>query len=151
MFENTIYYKPIQVKGAFYENYAYFESNCDNTSSLHEYFEKIKPYLADLINFYKAKDEWKVQLSMQIKFVSFINNSEIDIIHSKSDNVEIMSGYDTNNIIDMLIDTFINRYQEGLETKMKRSSYVFNHIDLLGYHFNKITLNRSSSYIPTLP
>ena len=41
LFQNSIYYKPIQIRGAFYGNYVLFESNGDNTSSLHEYLEKI--------------------------------------------------------------------------------------------------------------
>ena len=48
------YYKPIQIRGAFYGNYVLFESNGDDNSSLHEYFERIKPYLSDLIDFYKG-------------------------------------------------------------------------------------------------
>ena len=40
----------------------------------------------------------------------------------------------------------MKRYQ-GLETKMKGSSYIFEHIDLLEYHLHKINLNRGSSYI----
>ena len=40
----------------------------------------------------------------------------------------------------------MKRYQ-GLETKMKGSGYIFEHIDLLEYHLHKISLNRGSSYI----
>ena len=70
-------------------------------------------------------------------------------MYSKSDNVEIMSGYDTDNVINMLIDTFTKRYQQGIETKMKSSSYVFDRIELLEYHFHNITLNRGSPYMST--
>ena len=41
----------------------------------------------------------------------------------------------------------MKRYQEGLETKMKGSSYIFERLDLLEYHLHKISLNRGSSYI----
>ena len=41
----------------------------------------------------------------------------------------------------------MKRYQEGLETKMKGSSYIFEYIDLLEYHLHKICLNKGSSYI----
>ena len=44
-------------------------------------------------------------------------------MHSKSDNVEIVSGLDTNHVIEELINTFAKRYQEGLETVMKGSNY----------------------------
>ena len=61
-----------------------------------------------------------------------------------------MSGTDTNDIINKLFDWFFKRYQEGLETKMKGSSYTFERVDLLEYHFHKISLNRGSSYIKSL-
>ena len=87
---------------------------------------------------------------MKIRFISFINNNESQIMHSKSDNVDIISGYSTNDIINKLIKSFEKRLQEGLETKMKGSNYIFNRIELLEYHFHKITLNRGSSYLPIL-
>ena len=95
------------------------------------------------------KGEWKIQLSMQVSFISPINE-ETDIMHSKSDNIEIMRGIDTNNVVNRLSESFKQRYQESLETRMRGSSYVFNHVKLLEYHFHKISLSRGSSYIPTL-
>ena len=58
-----------------------------------------------------------------------------------------MNGTDTSVAINKLIDSFMKRYQEELETKMKGSSYIFERIDLLEYHLHKINLNRGSSYI----
>ena len=95
------------------------------------------------------KGEWKIQLSMQISFIS-LTNEETDIVHSKSDNIEIMRRIDTNNVVSRRIKSFTQRYEEGLETRMRGSSYVFNHVKLLEYHFHKISLSRGSSYIPTL-
>ena len=66
-------------------------------------------------------------------------------MHTKSDNTEIMNGIDTSDAINELIDSFMKRYQEGLETKMKGSSYIFERIDLLEYNLHKISLNRGSS------
>ena len=68
-------------------------------------------------------------------------------MHTKSDNIEIMHGIDTSDAINELINSFMNKYQEGLETKMNGSSYIFERIDLLKYHLHKISLNGSSSYI----
>ena len=51
-------------------------------------------------------------------------------MHTKSDNVEIMNGTDTSDAINELTNSFMKRYQEGLETKMKGSSYIFECIDL---------------------
>ena len=61
--------------------------------------------------------------------------------------VAIMSGIETDDAINEFLNSFINRYQEGLQAKMKRSSFTFDRIDLFEYHLHKISLNRASSYI----
>ena len=100
-----------------------------------------------MIDGYKSKGEWKIQITMRIIFISFIDKNETQVMHTKSDNVEIMNGTDTSDAINKLINSFMKRYQEGLETKMKGSSYIFERIGLLEYHLHKISLNRGSSYI----
>ena len=100
-----------------------------------------------MIDNHKAKGEWKIQLSIRIIFVSFTYSNETRVMHPKSDNIVLMSGIETNDAINELFNTFRRRYQEGLETKMKGSSFTFERIDLLEYHLHKISLNRGSSYI----
>ena len=126
-----------------------YESSGDKDAklALYEYFDKSKPYLKDVIDDYKSKGEWKIQITMRIIFISFIDKNETQVMHTKSDNVEIMNGTDTSDAINKLINYFIKRYQEGLETKMKGSSYIFERIDLLEYHIHKISLNTGCSYI----
>ena len=68
-------------------------------------------------------------------------------MYTKSDNTTTMTGIKTSYAINKFHSFFINRYQEGLETKTKGSSFVFELIDLLEYHLHKISLNRGSSYI----
>ena len=121
------YYKPTEVKSAFDGSYMLYESRGDKDAklALYEYFDKIKPYLKDMIDDYKSKDEWKIQITMRIIFISFIDKNETQVMHTKSDNIEIMNGTDTSDAINKLIDSFTKRYQEGLETKMKGSSYIF--------------------------
>ena len=114
--------------------------------AIYEYFDKIKPYLKDMIDYYKSKGEWKIQIVMRIIFVSFVNKNETQVMHTKSD-IKIMNGTDTSDAINELINSFTKRFQEGVETKMKGSSYIFEHVDLLEYHLHKISLNRGSSYI----
>ena len=83
-----------------------------------------------MIDDYKSKGEWKIQLVMRMIFVSFIDKNETQVMHTKSDNIKIMNGTDTSDAISELIDSFMKRYQEGIETKMKGSSYIFERIDL---------------------
>ena len=119
----------------------------DAKSALYEYFDKTKPYLKDMIDDYKSKGKSKIQITVRIIFVSFIDKNEIQVMHTKSDNVEIMNDIDSNDAINELIDSFMKKYQEGLGTKMNGSSYIFERIDLLEYHLHKISLNRVGSYI----
>ena len=126
-----------------------YESRGDKDSKLaiYEYFDIFRPYLRDMTDNNKARGGWKIQLTMRIIFVSFIDANETREMHTKSDNITIMSGIETEDVINELFNTFRKRYQEGLETKMKGSSFTFERIDLLEYHLHKISLNRGSSYI----
>ena len=61
--------------------------------------------------------------------------------------MEIMIGSDTNHVIKELFKSFLQRYQEGLQEKMRGSDFEFDGIHLLYYDFNKISFNRGGSYI----
>ena len=63
-------YEPVLIKSGFDNNYLEYISNGNDSLNLNEYLELIKPYLNDLINVYKAKGEWKLQISAEISFVS---------------------------------------------------------------------------------
>ena len=54
------------------------------------YFNKIRWYLKDILNNLKNSDSWKTQLTVAINFISSKNNDEDRVMHSKSDNIEIM-------------------------------------------------------------
>ena len=68
---------------------------------------------------------------MRINFVSSLDSNELRILHTKSDNMEIMIGTETNDIINEHFKSFSKRHQEKLETKMKGSNFVFESVDLL--------------------
>ena len=143
------YYDPKEVKSAFNGNYVLYESkrDKDNKLAIDEYFDIIKPYVRDMIDNHQAKGAWKIQLTMRIIFVSFTDVNQTRVMHTKSDNIKVMSGIETNDAINELFHSFAKRYQEGLEIKMKRSSFTFERIDLLEYHLHKTRLIRGSSYI----
>ena len=77
-FNEEDYYEPKEIKSAFNGSYMLYESRGDKDAklALYEYFEKIIPYLKDMINNYKSKGEWKIPITMRIIFVSFIDNNE---------------------------------------------------------------------------
>ena len=51
------YYKPIIVKSTSNNNYIQYESKGDKILTIKEYLSMIEPYLVDMINDYKNKDE----------------------------------------------------------------------------------------------
>ena len=151
MFDLSIskdYYKPIIVKSASNNNYIQYESRGDKILSIKEYLSKIEPYLVDMINDYKNKGEWIIQLTAEINFISPIPDSnETRTMVTKSINAEIMIGSETNEVIEDLFESLLQGYQEKLERKMKGSEFNFDSVNSLYYDLNKISLDRGGSHI----
>ena len=62
-------------------------------------------------------------------------------------NVEIMMGSETDEIIEELCKSFLQKYQEGLEESMRGSEFIIDSVDSLYYSLNKVSLSTSGSYI----
>ena len=69
----------------------------------------IRPFLRDMINNNRTCGECKIQLAMQITFISSLDTGEFCIMHSKSD-AEIMMGIEIDDIIDELFESFLKKY-----------------------------------------
>ena len=119
----------------------------DRNLLLEDYLNIIRPYLRDIINNHKAYGEWKIQLIMRINFISSLDTYEFRIMYSSSNNAKIMKSTETDGIVNELFESFLKKYQEGLETKMEGSNFIFESVDLLCYSLHKISLNRGGSYI----
>ena len=103
------YYKPIIVNGTFNNTYIQYESNGDKDKilTISKYLDMIRPYLVDMINDNKNQSEWKIKLSAEVNFVSSKPDSdETRIMHTKSNNIEIMTGSNTNEVIEELLNLF---------------------------------------------
>ena len=100
-----------------------------------------------MINDHKAKREWKIQLTMQITFISHKDSEETRTMYTKSRNIEIMEGDETDEIIEELFESLLRNSQKNLEEPMRGSEFVPDSIDLLYYHLQKIGLKRGGSYI----
>ena len=108
----------------------------------------IELYLVDMINDYKNKGEWIIQLTAEINFSSLKPDSnETRTMYTKSDNIEIMIGTDTNEVIEDLFKSLLQRYQENLEEKMRGSEFAFDGVNALYYDLNKTSLNRGGSHM----
>ena len=120
------YCKPIITNGAFNNNYIQYESKGDKDKvlTLSEYLDMIKPYLSDIINdhktlgivrFYshnktwldKTQREWKIQLTAAVNFISSKDSDETRNMRVKSNNVEIMMGSETDEIIKELYKSIL--------------------------------------------
>ena len=76
-----------------------------------------------------------------------INSDETRTIHTKSNNAEIMMGSETDEIIEDLFESILQKYQEGLEESMRESKFSYDRVDVLYYNINKVSLSRGGSYI----
>ena len=122
------YYKPIKIKGAFNNNYIQYESKRDKGKNIStkKYRNMIKPYLSDIINDHKTQgkwrihsrykiiehktqSDWKIQLTMAVNFISSKDSDEARTMHTKSNNVEIMMGSETYEIIEEIFNYFLQK------------------------------------------
>ena len=160
------YYKQIIARSAFNSSYIPHESKGykGKKLSMKEYLNIIKPYLSDMINDHKTRglvryhssnkaweeetsSEWEIQLTMAINFISSKDSNETRTMHIKSNNVEIMMGSEMDEIMEDLFESFLQKYQEGLEEYMRGSEFSYDSVDALYYNLNKVGLSRGGSYI----
>ena len=132
--------------------------------SIKKYLNMIKPYLSDIINDHKTcglvrynsgnktwveetPSEWKIPLTMAINSISSKDSEETLTMHTKSNNVEIMTGSETDEIIEELLKIFLQKYLEGLEDSMRGSEILYDSVDALYHNLNNVSLSRGVSYI----
>ena len=121
---NKDYYKPKLTESGYNKNYVQYESKGDKILALKEYLNLIEKYLRELIDEYKLKGEWKVQLTIEVNFISLKPGSnETRIMYTRSDNVEIMFGDDNDDIIEKLFESLLQKYEENLQNKMRGSEF----------------------------
>ena len=89
-----------------------------------------------------------MQIIAEINFIFLKPGSdETRIMHTRSNNVEIIIGKDNDEIIEELFESFLRTYEENLRNKMRGSEFEFDGVNFLYYDFNKISLSRGGSYI----
>ena len=102
-----------------------------------------RPYLSNII--YNHKAERNIQLNMEINFAAIKDSTkastknstkdsdETHTMHIKSKNIVILKGYKTDEIVEKLFDSFLQKCQKGLKEKMTGSNHVFDSVDALYY------------------
>ena len=61
-------------------------------------FKKNKPFLRNLIDNLKVPGHWKLYLTKELNFMLSQNRDELQLMHSKTDNIESMIDNKTNEI-----------------------------------------------------
>ena len=60
-----------------------------------------------IINLQKS-NTWKIQLTIAINFISSKGVDEEHAIHSKSNNIEFMSCYNANGVVDEIFESLLS-------------------------------------------
>ena len=160
------HYKPIITRGDFNGNYIQYESRGDKGKnlSIKKYLNMIRSYLIDIIDDHKTSDlirypfgnktwveqtpsEWKIHITIAINFVSSKDSGETRIMHTKSNDVEIMVGSETDEVIEELFESLLQSYQKKLEDSVRGSKFVYDSVEVMYYSLNKISLTRGGLYI----
>ena len=164
------YYKPIITNSTFNNDYIQYESegNKGKILTINEYLDMIRPNLSNTINDHKnqgewiihsanitaehkTQREWKIHLTLAINFIySKEYSDKIRTMHTKSDNIEIMMGSETNEITEELFKFILQRYQEGLEESMRGDEFIFDYANSLYHNLNKMSLSIGESYTDSL-
>ena len=82
---------------------------------------------------------------MAMNLFSSKDSEETRTTYSKNDNIEVMIGSETDEIIEDLFDSFLQRHQKKLEESMRGSEFAFDNVDLLYDKLHKISINRGIS------
>ena len=77
------------------------------------------------------------------------DNGEDRVMHSKSDNIEIMINDKTHPVIEELCQSLFSRYQTRLEASMK-GDFIFDWVFLLYYKCHKTYFKSGGSDIDSL-
>ena len=66
---------------------------------------------------------------MPINFISSGDSDETLSMLTKSDDIEIIMGSETDDIIEELCKSFLQKYQGGLEESIRGSNFDFGSVD----------------------
>ena len=141
------YYQPILASSLFNNGYQryYFRGDPNRNMSVITYFDKIIPHLKVLINKNKLFEQ-KIQLDIGINMVHISEQKRITHF-SRSGNVICLPSSNTNDIINQLLTSLYEKYQEDLRLLHASSSFTYESVEECNIHFNKIDLRRGATYI----
>ena len=135
-------------KESFDGNYQMYTCRGDKERTMYitEYLEKVKPYLIALIDEKKTPSH-KIQIVIAINLIHLTKSDRITF-YVKSKNIECHLSDNSEDILNQLIDSFLEYFHDKLMICRTDSSYAFESVEELSIRFHKIDLRRGSSYVP---
>ena len=118
--------------------------------TLDEYLNKIKTFLKNIIIDLQSSDTWKIQLTIAINFISSKDVKEEPKMQSNNNNITFTSCDDASEPVNELFESLRSRYQDNLETSMKRSNFLFDLVQLTYYNCHKVSFKRGGSNTDSL-
>ena len=67
---------------------------------------------------------WKIQLIIAINFISSIDKDEEWVMHSKSDNLEVMISYKPEEVIKVLFQSLFSRCQIVIKQMLNEAGHI---------------------------
>ena len=143
------YYAPMLTSSLFNKGYQryHFRGDKMRNMSVMSYFDKIKPYLRVLRYENKAYEQ-KIQIDIGFNMIHISDNRRITH-SSRSDNVICMPSSNTNKILEQLLSSLYEKFNDDLQLSRESSSFVYDSVEECNIHFNKIDLGRGASFIDT--
>ena len=99
--------------------------------SLDEYLNKIETYLRNIVINLQDSDAWKIQLTIEINFISSKDTKEEHVMHLNNGNIKFTSYNVGNKVVNEIFKSLPSKHQENLETSMKGRD--FDSVQLLNH------------------
>ena len=96
----------------------------------------------------KKKTEQKIQLDIGINYIHITDNKRI-IHFTKSENIKCLPSNNTVNILNELLASLYEKYNEDKQLCHTSSSFIYESVEELNIHFHKVNLRRGASHITT--
>ena len=126
--------EPMLIASSFDNNYTEYKIRGEKNKdlSLKEYIFKITPQLIDLINekMNSTKDEQKIQLIIAIVFKHTTDPTKNYTFYVRSKNILMLQADDANDILDKLLNSFFENYENKQNIQRNGSNYVFDYVDI---------------------
>ena len=79
-----------------------------------------------ILNNLEISDAWKIQLTIQINFISSKDTAEERVMYSKSNNIEIMIYNKSDKVIKEILKSLLIRHQIESEISLKSCDLILN-------------------------